>query len=79
MDTDFKIVGTSVDIELLVGTELTPADGRRAGEGTVGGSTWTLSSWDTLNTWPAEKGSILGIDELPPEVSIISRHIILGK
>jgi hypothetical protein len=39
MDTDFKIVGTSVDIELLVGTELTPADGRRAGEGTVGGST----------------------------------------
>ena len=38
LDTDFKIVGTNVDIEVLVDVELTTADGSSC-EGTAGGNT----------------------------------------
>ena len=63
LDTDFRIVGTNVDIEFAVET-FEPAVDVRAGLGRAGGSTWTLSRCDTLNTWPGENGSILGVDEL---------------
>ena len=67
LDTDLRIVGTNVDLELVVETLPIAVEDAIAGEGWAGGKTWTLSKCDTLNICPDAKGSILGVDELPAE------------
>ena len=75
LETDFNIVGTNVDMVDVAETWLIPVE--VVGAGRAGGSTWTLSSCDTLYTWPGEKGSILGVDDVPLQLSVRLIHMKL--
>jgi len=65
LETDFRMVGTNVDMGFA--DDPIPATLFKEVMGAAGGKTCTLSRWDTLKTWPGEKGSIRGVDVSPPE------------
>ena len=67
LETDFRMVGTKVDMGFADDNDPTPATLFKEVMGAAGGKTCTLSRWDTLKTWPGEKGSIRGVDVSPPE------------
>ena len=67
LETDFRMVGTNVDMGFADDNDPTPVRLFKEVMGAAGGKTCTLSRWDTLKTWPGEKGSIRGVDVGPPE------------